>query len=171
MEKTVTYSLISYQGWSFYIAATDEGLCFVGAMPASKSECLNWISSNIDNSKVVYDKEALKPYETAFYSYIDGDSTDFELPVLQIGTSFQKKIWNSLRTVPYGQTITYSELAERSGLDSKAARAVGSAIGKNPLLIIYPCHRVVPKTGKPRAFRGGLQMKEALLELERNYSS
>ncbi|PRY77130.1 methylated-DNA--[protein]-cysteine S-methyltransferase, partial [Alkalibacterium olivapovliticus] len=77
-----------------------------------------------------------------------------------------KKIWNSLRTIPYGETLTYSELAVKNGLSPKAARSVGSAIGKNPLLIVYPCHRVVPKSSVPRGFRGGLEMKSSLLTLE-----
>lgn len=171
METIVAYSLITYKKWSFYIAATEKGLCFVGSMPASKEECLGWITSTIEYSRAVYDEDALKHYEEAFRNYLAGEATSINLPVVQYGTPFQKKIWNNLTTIPYGQTVTYGELAERSGLSPKAARAVGSAVGKNPLLIIQPCHRVVPKTGNPRAFRGGLDMKKALLKLENNHSS
>lgn len=166
METIVAYSLSTYQNWSFYIAATEDGLCFVGSMPPSKEECLSWIAATIPHSRAVYDEEALKPYAAAFQSYLAGEVTNLKLPVVQYGTPFQKNVWNNLATIPYGQTVTYGELAEHSGLSPKAARAVGSAVGKNPLLIIQPCHRVVPKTGKPRAFRGGLDMKKALLKLE-----
>ncbi|MCC5894355.1 MAG: methylated-DNA--[protein]-cysteine S-methyltransferase [Alkalibacterium sp.] len=168
MEETVYYSLISYEDWSFYIAATLEGLCFVGSMPASKEECLNWIQSRFPLATIEENQERLAPYEKAVTDYLSKRSSLIDVPVVQIGTSFQKKIWNSLRTIPYGETITYSELAVKNDLSPKAARSVGSAIGKNPLLIVYPCHRVVPKSSLPRGFRGGLDMKMNLLTLERD---
>lgn len=171
MAKLATYSLLSYKNWSFYIAATEKGLCFVGSMPADENECLSWIHSTFGDVKIVYDEEKMKPFSSAFHSYLAGDEAEFNLPLDEVGTPFQIKIWTHLKSVPYGKTVTYSELAELSGLSSKAARAVGSAVGKNPLLIVQPCHRVVPKSGSPKAFRGGLNMKKALLELETMYSS
>lgn len=166
MEETVYYSLIAYDDWSFYIAATPEGLCFVGSMPASKEECLNWIRSHFSHATIEENRDSLALYEKALIDYLAKKSRSIDVSVIQLGTSFQKKIWNSLRTIPYGETLTYSQLAVKNGLSPKAARAVGSAIGKNPLLIVYPCHRVVPKSSVPRGFRGGLEMKSSLLTLE-----
>lgn len=166
MEETVYYSLLCYNEWSFYLAATQEGLCFVGSMPASKDECLNWIDSSFPHAIIEENPIQLAPYITAITQYLSEKSASIDVPVIQIGTPFQKKIWNSLRTIPYGETITYSELAVKNGLSPKAARSVGSAIGKNPLLIVYPCHRVVPKSSLPKGFRGGLSMKAELLMLE-----
>jgi len=73
-----------------------------------------------------------------------------------------------LNAIPYGETLTYSELASSIGYSPKAARAMGTALAANPLLIVNPCHRVVPKSSKPKAFRGGLAMKEKLLALEKS---
>lgn len=168
MTHTCYYALVDYKQWTFYIAATKDGLCFVGSMPASKEECLNWIDAQFEKVTIEENPDELKPYENAFISYFSKKSTSINVPVVQSGSPFQKKIWNSLMTIPYGETITYSELAEKNELSPKAARAVGSAIGKNPLLIVYPCHRVVPKSSLPRAFRGGLAMKSQLLALEKS---
>lgn len=171
METTLAYSLITYKNWSFYIAATEKGLCFVGSIPADENECLSWINRTFEDANIVYDEEKMSPFASAFHSYLAGDETTFNFPLDTVGTPFQKKIWISLMAIPYGQTLTYGELAERNGLSPQAARAVGSAVGKNPLLIVQPCHRVVPKSGSPKAFRGGLDMKKALLKLERAHSS
>lgn len=81
------------------------------------------------------------------------------------GTEFQRKVWAALKTVGYGETATYSEIAERIG-NPKAVRAVASAIGSNPLSVILPCHRVIGKDGKLTGYAGGLDVKRFLLRLE-----
>jgi methylated-DNA-[protein]-cysteine S-methyltransferase len=90
----------------------------------------------------------------------------FDLPVLLEGTPFQVQVWNAIATIPLGQTITYSELAERVGRSARDARAVGTATGENPVSLIVPCHRVVGKSGKPTGYAGGLERKSALLAFE-----
>src|SRR5699024_3681213 len=85
-----------------------------------------------------------------------------------IGTPFQKKVWQSMCEIPYGQKATYSEIAHNIG-NKKAVRAVGTAIGANPLMIILPCHRVIAKNGALTGFRGGLEMKKMLLALEEHH--
>lgn len=89
----------------------------------------------------------------------------FDLPLAPEGTPFQRRVWTTLATIPYGQTISYAELAARVGRPG-AARAVGAANGRNPLPIVLPCHRVIGADGSLTGFGGGLPAKRFLLELE-----
>lgn len=98
--------------------------------------------------------------------YFAGRRTRFELPLVLHGTPFQRRVWRELTTIPYGQTISYRQLAERIG-SPNAARAVGLANGRNPIGIIVPCHRVVGATGALTGYGGGLDRKRRLLDLER----
>ncbi len=98
--------------------------------------------------------------------YFAGQKPGFLPPLRLYGTPFQEKVWKLLLEIPYGQTVTYSQLAAR--LDKKAAaQAVGGAVGKNPVSIIVPCHRVVGVDGSLTGYAGGLERKRFLLELER----
>ena len=98
--------------------------------------------------------------------YFAGTRRQFELPLAPAGTPFQQRVWAALLDIPYGQTISYGELAARIGQKS-ASRAVGLANGSNPLPIVIPCHRVIGANGKLTGYGGGLPMKERLLALER----
>jgi methylated-DNA-[protein]-cysteine S-methyltransferase len=98
--------------------------------------------------------------------YFSGDLTAFDLPLAPEGTLFQRTVWQALVEIPYGETISYGELARRIGKPS-AVRAVGAANGQNPLAIVVPCHRVIGSDGKLTGYGGGLEVKEALLALER----
>ena len=98
-------------------------------------------------------------------AYLNGDLTDFNLPLSIHGTAFQRQVWEQLLTIPYGQTMTYGELAERIGGRQKA-RPVGGAAHANPLGIIIPCHRLIGAGGTLTGFGGGLPMKQTLLDLE-----
>src|SRR5215467_12038129 len=99
-------------------------------------------------------------------AYFAGELRAFDIPLLMEGTDFQKRVWKSLQAIPYGETISYGELAKRIG-DPKAVRAVGAANGQNPIPIIVPCHRVIGSNGSLTGFGGGLENKRKLLELER----
>lgn len=92
-------------------------------------------------------------------------TTAFDLPLAPAGTAFQKRVWDELRRIPHGQTVSYGELARRIG-SPNACRAVGRANGRNPLAIIVPCHRVVGADGRLVGYAGGMAGKEALLALE-----
>jgi methylated-DNA-[protein]-cysteine S-methyltransferase len=98
-------------------------------------------------------------------AYFAGQRTSFELPLVLVGTDFQKKVWMALREIPYGKTVSYKELAGAIGRP-KAVRAVGAANGANPIPIIIPCHRVIGNDGSLTGFGGGLPLKKKLLELE-----
>jgi len=97
--------------------------------------------------------------------YFCGKRLDFDLPLAPRGTEFQKKVWKELLKIPYGQTITYLEMAVRLG-DAKVIRAAGTANGRNPLAIVIPCHRVVGSGNKLTGYAGGLNRKLWLLEHE-----
>ena len=99
-------------------------------------------------------------------AYLDGTLRDFDLPLSLHGTGFQRQVWEQLLAIPYGQTLTYGELAERIG-DRRKARAVGGAAHANPVGIVIPCHRLIGAGGKLTGFGGGLPMKQTLLDLER----
>ena len=97
--------------------------------------------------------------------YLEGQRKNFDLPLEPRGTDFQRHIWKILCDIPYGKTITYTELAKKVG-NPKAIRAAGAANGKNPIYIIIPCHRVIATSGNLTGYAGGLAMKEKLLKLE-----
>lgn len=97
--------------------------------------------------------------------YFAGERRAFDLPVAARGDEFQRRVWRLLDDVPYGQTTTYGELAARLG-EPTLAREVGAAVGRNPLCVVVPCHRVVGKDGALTGYAGGLKRKRHLLELE-----
>ncbi len=101
--------------------------------------------------------------------YFDGQRKTFDLPLAQEGTPFQQKVWQQLTAIPFGQTITYMQLAKALG-DPKSIRAAGTANGKNKLWIIVPCHRVVGSDGKLVGYAGGLHRKKWLLDHEAKMS-
>ncbi len=97
--------------------------------------------------------------------YFSGERKKFDVPILLLGTDFQKKVWTELKRVPFGKTITYKEQAVRINA-AKAVRAVGAANRKNPIAIIIPCHRVIGSSGKLVGYAGGMKMKSDLLKTE-----
>ena len=98
-------------------------------------------------------------------AYFAGRLRDFELPLRMAGTPFQHQVWEGLRAIPYGETVSYAELARRIGRPG-ASRAVGSANGRNPIAIVVPCHRVIAADGTLGGYGGGLDRKEWLLQHE-----
>ena len=103
-------------------------------------------------------------------AYFKGRLKSFDFPLAPQGTPFQTSVWDELLRIPYGETISYGELARRLG-NPKAVRAVGLANGSNPIAIVIPCHRVIGSNGTLVGYGGGLPMKQALLSLERGQGS
>jgi AraC family transcriptional regulator of adaptative response/methylated-DNA-[protein]-cysteine methyltransferase len=110
--------------------------------------------------------EYLDQLRTELAEYFDGNRREFTVPLVYPGTPFQTRVWNALRAIPFGQTISYEELARRVG-SPDGQRAAGHANGQNPLAIVIPCHRVINKDGKLGGYGGGLWRKRLLLGLER----
>ncbi len=109
--------------------------------------------------------DLIKETKSQLDEYFNGKRYNFNIPLNLEGTDFQKSVWKALEEIPYGETKSYSEIAEYIG-NPKACRAVGLANNKNPISIIIPCHRVIGKNGKLVGYGGGLDIKEKLLKLE-----
>lgn len=165
-QTTIYWSLLKYNEWNFYIASTSLGLGYVGSQNKSFEELSNWVKKRFPESALVEDRERLAPYEIEITEYLDGKRRSFTVPMDFSGTAFQLAVWNALCEIPYGQTMSYSDIAKLIHKPA-AVRAVGAAIGANPVLIMVPCHRVVGKNGALTGYRGGLAMKKQLLNLER----
>ena len=103
-------------------------------------------------------------------AYFAGKRTDFDLELGLVGSEFQRRVWQALLTIPYGETRSYGQIAEQIGA-AGAARAVGLANGHNPIAIIVPCHRVIGANGSLTGYGGGLGRKRSLLEMEKNVTS
>ena len=113
----------------------------------------------------IYSASRFKHENDELIRYFEGELKNFSVKCHITGTAFQTKVLNELKTIPYGKTMSYSDVADRIG-HPKAYRAVGSANGKNRLPIIFPCHRVISNNGDLGGFSGGLSIKRKLLELE-----
>ena len=143
------------------LAGDEEGLSTIGFPrgPMRREPEPDWI----------FNEKPLAAACTQLREYFAGERRDFELPLKLSGTDFQVRVLHALQEIPYGETVTYGEIARRIG-HPKAVRAVGAANGRNPLPIVVPCHRVIGSTGDLTGFGGGLDTKEALLRLEAEHT-
>lgn len=159
------WTVIAYEDWSMHIAATSDGLCYVGSPNQPFDEMAGWAEARFAGCSWIRDDVKLQPYADELIEYWQGLRSRFTVPLDFRGTPFQLAVWNALCSIPYGQTESYSDIAAR--MDKPAAvRAVGAAIGANPVLIAVPCHRVIGKNGALTGYRGGIDMKTKLLQLE-----
>ncbi|XLG08769.1 O6-methylguanine-DNA methyltransferase [Bacillus subtilis] len=159
-----------FKDWNFYIASTLKGLVFVGSQNKPIEELFEWARKRFPGSLLVEDDDKLEPYAVEITQYLEGKRKNFTVPVEYAGTQFQLAVWNALCEIPYGQTKSYSDIANEINKPA-AVRAVGAAIGANPVLITVPCHRVIGKNGSLTGYRGGFEMKTLLLDLEKRASS
>ena len=124
--------------------------------------------SLFNGKSMINDSSALLDItERQLKEYFNGERKTFDIPLCRNGTEFQLKVWRRLSEIPYGTTKTYGEIAKEIGFP-KAARAVGGACNKNPIIIVVPCHRVVGANGDMTGFACGIDVKEKLLELEKD---
>ena len=142
------------------LVATDRGL-----------SAILWKNDRKGRVRVTIDAEdhahpVLVRAERQLTAYFAGRRKTFSIRLDVAGTTFQQKVWNALRTIPFGETRTYGEIARQIGHPA-AVRAVGAANGRNPVAIVAPCHRVIGSTGALTGFAGGLDAKARLLALER----
>jgi len=138
------------------------GLWFVGQVNDAK---------DIDDIEIKNDLPIFGQVESWLESYFSGKQTSITIPLQPKGTSFQQRVWQILQEISYGKTMTYGEIAQRiakeKGVETFSAQAVGQAVGKNPISILIPCHRVLGKDGALTGYAGGIHRKEQLLHLER----
>ncbi|MGO4548179.1 methylated-DNA--[protein]-cysteine S-methyltransferase [Paenibacillus sp. 2TAB23] len=159
------WSTLAYEDWNIHLAATAQGLCFAGSQNLPFEELEQWKGKKLPEYRLVRDDAALEPFRNELIEYLQGARADFTIPFDYRGTPFQLEVWQALRDIPYGQTKSYSDIANLIRRPS-AVRAVGTAIGANPILITIPCHRVIGKNGALTGYRGGIEMKTRLLQLE-----
>ncbi|GLO68382.1 MULTISPECIES: methylated-DNA--[protein]-cysteine S-methyltransferase [Oceanobacillus] len=162
--------------WSYWnhnrkrgiIACTENELIYVGSSNETYNAFHEWaVRSKYKN--IIQKDSKLKLYKEQLSEYFDGERTKFTTNLGIYGTSFEVEVWKTLLTITYGTTLSYKSVSEILG-KPKAYRAVASAIAKNPLLIFIPCHRVVTQSGASTGYRGGVDFKLDLLELERSNS-
>ncbi|GGT88146.1 methylated-DNA--[protein]-cysteine S-methyltransferase [Streptomyces lateritius] len=110
--------------------------------------------------------EAFEAITAQLAEYFAGRRDRFDIAYAAGGTDFQRRVWRALEDIPYGSTVSYGDIARRVGSSGAGVRAVGTAIGRNPLLVVRPCHRVVGADGSLRGYAAGLERKERLLGLE-----
>lgn len=165
-KQEIYWTSFIHDEWKMFIAATGKGLCYVGSPNKPFEELVGWATKRFLDYTLVQNESKLQPYITEFEAYFEGKHNPFIQPTDLKGTPFQLSIWNALNDIPYGETYSYTQIAEMIG-NPKAVRAVGAAIGANPVLITVPCHRVLAKSGALTGFRAGLEMKEYLLHLEK----
>ncbi|MFD0897745.1 methylated-DNA--[protein]-cysteine S-methyltransferase [Loigolactobacillus binensis] len=159
---TIYYSRNTIAQHSYYLGATAQGLCFVGGWDQPLTE----LSHFYPQARLLPATTQTMAAATQLTEYFSGQRTSFTLSLAwPQATALQQAVWQALVAIPYGTTLTYSTLAQQAGYP-QAIRAVASAVGKNPLLIVAPCHRVLRKDGGLGGYRGGLTMKTALLTLE-----
>lgn len=154
---TLSYTTMKSPVGPLLLAGDDHGLRLVhfatGRRP--KAPRLDWVEDVTPFKAVIRQLQA----------YFEGKLKAFDLPLVLEGTEFQLLVWRNLRKIPYGETVSYGQLARRIG-SPEAARAVGLANGSNPIPIIIPCHRVIGSNGDLTGFGGGLPVKKKLLALE-----
>lgn len=112
------------------------------------------------------DPDAFREIEAQLRSYFAGRLTSFDIEYVPGGSAFRQRVWKALEDIPYGTTLSYGEIAARAGASRAAVRAVGTAIGANPLLVVRPCHRVIGANGALTGYAAGLERKKLLLDLE-----
>lgn len=146
----------------------DEKLCLADWRYRKMRESVDArLQKGLNAEYVEEDTEVLKEARKQFNEYFDHKRKSFDLPLLMVGTDFQRSVWDGLMQIPYGTTCSYLDLAKRIG-NEKAVRAVASANGANAISILIPCHRIIGANGDLVGYAGGLPAKKKLLEFESN---
>lgn len=147
------------------VARTEKGICGV-KFGDDAEQLFEDLEREYPNAEITRDEKNLKEYVEAILEHLEGNKPNLDLPVDVQATAFQMKVWEILRKIPYGETLSYKEVAEKIG-NTKAVRAVAGACGKNRVALVIPCHRVIGSGGKMSGYRWGVERKEKLLEMER----
>jgi len=159
--QKIYYDIIDSALGKCTIAVSERGLCSLRMMAES-----NYLKSEFPKTELVKDSMKTKKYSKVIGDYLNGKDVNLELVCDLHGTKFQKQVWQELQNIPAGQTCYYSELAKKIG-KPKAFRAVATTCANNPVALVVPCHRVVPKSGGVGQYLYGSNLKKKLLELEK----
>jgi AraC family transcriptional regulator of adaptative response/methylated-DNA-[protein]-cysteine methyltransferase len=147
-------------------AATDEGICLLEFGPRTDG-AIGELSKHFRRVVLPGDHRLLDRLRDELTAYFAGQLRTFTVPLITLGTTFQRSVWDALRTIPYGVTCSYADIAQQVG-SRAAVRAVGQANGRNRIAIVIPCHRVVNSGGRLGGYGGGLWRKQFLLDLEKS---
>ncbi|MBR9977112.1 MAG: methylated-DNA--[protein]-cysteine S-methyltransferase [Bacteroidetes bacterium] len=151
---------------NLHIATCDGVVCYVGyEYKGYREELYAWLSAWLKLFVVRHERGEHAALHAQLERYFQGRLKKFRVRTQLYGTVFQVQVWTVLRGIPYGNTVSYRHIAEAIG-NPDASRAVGGAVGRNPLAIIIPCHRVIGEDGSLTGYAGGIQRKRKLLQLE-----
>ena len=164
MGMNIYHTVVACPMGRLLVAATDQGVCTV-KLGNSESALEEGLLAEYPSANHQQDGGHLAIWAAEILSYLDGEKTGLELPLDIQATAFQQQVWQMLRTIPYGETRTYQQVAQALGKDS-SSRAVGTACGANPVALVIPCHRVLRKDGGLGGYRWGLERKKSLLDME-----
>lgn len=159
------YSILRWKQYDVFLAATEVGLCFVSTGTEGMEQLQAWQKKHFPERTLLKDDVKMAPYLVDLKHYLEGKTNSFSSSVHLCGTPFQQQVWEELQRIPYGEVRTYTDIANYINRP-EAVRAVANAIGKNPILFIVPCHRVIRKDGNLSGFRAGVDVKRELLRLE-----
>lgn len=153
------------------LVMTERGLCAVefGGLDRVRDPLKRWARRWFDTDRLVREDDAGQPYRAQLEQYFAGKRKYFDLPLEMRGTPFQRRVWEALLAIPYGETRSYKDVAETIG-SARAVRAVGGANNRNPLPIVVPCHRVIGANGSLVGYGGGMPIKVQLLRLEAQHA-
>lgn len=152
------------------LGSFNEKLCLLDFRYRKMRETVDTrIQKGLNASFTEHSSPVISAAKTQIDEYLNGDRKEFSLPLLMVGTDFQKSVWHSLMKVSYGATASYLQLAQDIG-NEKSVRAVASANGANAIALIIPCHRIIGSDGQLVGYGGGLSVKQRLLRLEQNHN-
>ncbi len=163
----IDYTIVDSPLGRLLVAATEQGICALGLSEAD-AELEDFLRTEYPAAELAGDGAYLKEWVQALLDYLEGERPHLDLPLDVQATAFQRRVWEELRRIPYGETRTYTQVAEAIGRP-RAVRAVGRACATNPVSLVIPCHRVVGTNGSLTGYRWGLSRKQALQATERRH--
>ncbi|MDP6925272.1 MAG: methylated-DNA--[protein]-cysteine S-methyltransferase [Candidatus Scalindua sp.] len=167
MEDIIQYSCLNPPFGPVFVAKTSKGICFINLSRISEVKFQSLLRKKF-RKKPLRDDKKLRSVINELLDYFNDNQVNFKsLLDLRVGTEFQRKVWNKISEIPYGELRSYKWIASEIG-NINAVRAVGNAVGKNPVPPIIPCHRVIRTDGKLGGFSSGIPLKKWLLKLERS---
>ena len=167
MNETMYYDRLAFKEYYFSLVVSQQGLAYLGLHDESPAQLEAYFAKQKRPITLVQAPHQTATYRTELLAYLAGERQAFTFPVDfgSQGTEFQRQVWQALLAVPYGTSSSYGALAAAIGRP-QAYRAVGSAVGKNPISLVIPCHRILRQDGRLGGYGGGLPLKKDLLSLE-----
>jgi AraC family transcriptional regulator of adaptative response/methylated-DNA-[protein]-cysteine methyltransferase len=165
--KSIYYTIVKTYLGQMLVAATENGVCAV-SFGQEESSLITWLQTEYPAAYLQPDQVTLTAAVTSLVKHLEGALPHLSLPLDLQATAFQLRVWEELRRIPYGETRTYSQVAEAIGRP-KAVRAVANACAANPVAVVTPCHRVVRSDGSLGGYRYGIERKRALLSMEKDH--